>query len=89
MKRVLVIAYYWPPSGGSGVQRWVKFVKYLPSEGWEPVVFAPRGADYPIRDTSLNAEVPASVEVLRGGAVFGSPMRHTASSWVARMPVPR
>jgi len=66
MKRVLVIAYYWPPSGGSGVQRWVKFVKYLPSEGWEPVVFAPRGADYPIRDTSLNAEVPASVEVLRG-----------------------
>ena len=66
MKRVLVIAYYWPPSGGSGVQRWVKFVKYLPSEGWEPVVFAPRGADYPIRDNSLNAEVPASVEVLRG-----------------------
>ena len=66
MKRVLIIAYYWPPSGGSGVQRWVKFVKYLPAEGWEPVVFAPLGADYPSLDPSFEAEVPASVEVLRG-----------------------
>ncbi len=66
MKRVLVIAYYWPPSGGSGVQRWVKFVKYLPKEGWEPVVFAPDGADYPSLDPSFEAEVPANVEVLRG-----------------------
>ena len=66
MKRVLVIAYYWPPSGGSGVQRWVKFVKYLPDEGWEPVVWAPEGADYPSLDPSFEAEVPSSVEVLRG-----------------------
>ena len=66
MKRVLVIAYYWPPSGGSGVQRWVKFVKYLPAEGWEPVVFAPLNADYPSLDPSFEVEVPASVEVLRG-----------------------
>ena len=66
MKRVLVIAYYWPPSGGSGVQRWVKFVKYLPAEGWEPVVWAPLNADYPSLDPSLEAEVPSSVEVLRG-----------------------
>ena len=66
MKRVLVIAYYWPPSGGSGVQRWVKFVKYLPSSGWEPVVFAPENADYPSLDPSLQAEVPPQVEVLRG-----------------------
>ena len=66
MKRVLVIAYYWPPSGGSGVQRWVKFVKYLPAQGWEPVVFAPENADYPSLDPSLGEEVPASVEVLRG-----------------------
>lgn len=66
MKRVLVIAYYWPPSGGSGVQRWVKFVKYLPAEGWEPVVFAPKNADYPSLDPSFEAEVPPEVEVLRG-----------------------
>lgn len=66
MKRVLVIAYYWPPSGGSGVQRWVKFVKYLPAEGWEPVVWAPLNADYPSLDPSFESEVPAGVEVLRG-----------------------
>ncbi len=66
MKRVLVIAYYWPPSGGSGVQRWVKFCKYLPAEGWQPVVFAPENADYPSLDPSFEAEVPASVELLRG-----------------------
>lgn len=66
MRRLLVISYYWPPSGGSGVQRWVKFVKYLPSEGWEPVVFAPENADYPALDPSLAAEIPADVEVLRG-----------------------
>ena len=66
MRRVLIISYYWPPSGGSGVQRWVKFVKYLPSEGWEPIVFAPENADYPALDPSLGAEVPADVEVLRG-----------------------
>ncbi len=66
MKRVLIIAYYWPPSGGSGVQRWVKFCKYLPAEGWQPVVFAPENADYPSLDPTLESEVPASVEVLRG-----------------------
>ena len=65
MKRVLVIAYYWPPSGGSGVQRWVKFCKYLPAEGWQPVVYAPENADYPSLDPTLEAEVPASVEVIR------------------------
>ena len=66
MKRVLVIAYYWPPSGGSGVQRWVKFVKYLCAEGWEPVVWAPEHADYPSLDNTFAAEVPPQVEVLRG-----------------------
>ena len=64
MKRVLIIAYYWPPSGGSGVQRWVKFCKYLPKEGWEPVVYAPEGADYPALDPTLEREV--SCEVIRG-----------------------
>ena len=44
----------------------MKFVKYLPAEGWEPVVWAPEGADYPSLDPSFEAEVPSSVEVLRG-----------------------
>jgi hypothetical protein len=37
-EKVLIITYYWPPSGGAGVQRWLKFTKYLPSSGWIPVV---------------------------------------------------
>ena len=65
MKRVLIITYYWPPSGGSGVQRWVKFAKYLPSEGWQPVVYTPENPELTTVDTSLEAEIPASVEVLR------------------------
>lgn len=65
MKRVLVIAYYWPPSGGSGVQRWVKFCKYLPEEGWEPVVYAPLNAAYPSLDPGMGAELPDSLEVIR------------------------
>ncbi len=67
MKKVLIIAYYWPPAGGGGVQRWLKFVKYLPEYGWEPVVYAPdpKEADYPLKDESLIQEVSDQVEVIR------------------------
>ena len=65
MKRVLVITYYWPPSGGSGVQRWVKFVKYLPQEGWQPVVYAPENPEYTAIDHTLEAEIPHGTEIIR------------------------
>ena len=65
MKRVLVITYYWPPSGGSGVQRWVKFAKYLPQEGWQPVVYTPENPEYTTLDETLCAEIPPEVEILR------------------------
>jgi glycosyltransferase involved in cell wall biosynthesis len=59
MKKVLIITYYWPPSGGAGVQRWLKFAKYLPEFGWQPVILTvdPEFASYPQRDESLFAEV--------------------------------
>ena len=53
MKRVLIISYYWPPTGGSGVQRWVKFAKYLPAEGWQPVIYTPENPEQLAVDTSL------------------------------------
>ena len=53
MKRVLIITYYWPPSGGSGVQRWLKMSKYLPENGWQPVIYTADGAEYPVEDLSL------------------------------------
>jgi hypothetical protein len=64
-KKVLIITYYWPPSGGSGVQRWLKFVKYLVRAGWEPYVFTPENPAFTIQDNSLEKDVPASVEVIR------------------------
>ena len=65
MKRVLVVTYYWPPSGGSGVQRWVKFSKYLVGEGWQCVVCTPENPDLIAVDDTLGVEIPPEVEVLR------------------------
>ncbi len=65
MKRVLIISYYWPPTGGSGVQRWVKFAKYLPEEGWQPVVYTPENPEQLVVDYSLGEEIPEEVEVVR------------------------
>ena len=65
MKRVLVITYYWPPAGGSGVQRWVKFSKYLPSEGWQPVIYTPENPEMQSEDSSLGADVPPEAEIIR------------------------
>ncbi len=65
MKRVLIITYYWPPSGGSGVQRWVKFAKYLPSEGWQPVIYTPENPELTAVDKTLSAEIPPEAEIIR------------------------
>ena len=65
MKKVLVITYYWPPTGGSGVQRWVKFAKYLPAEGWEPVIYTPENPEQLVVDESLAAEVPSGIGVVK------------------------
>ena len=65
MKRVLVITYYWPPAGGSGVQRWVKFSKYLPSQGWQPVIYTPQNPDFGSIDESLLRDIPAEAEIIK------------------------
>lgn len=64
-KKVLIVCYYWPPAGGPGVQRWLKFVKYLPDFDIEPIVYTPENPNYPIVDPSMMAEVPSSVTVLK------------------------
>jgi len=65
MKRLLIITYYWPPSGGSGVQRWLKFVKYLRQSGWEPVIYTPENPELPEADASLEKDIPEGVEIIR------------------------
>ena len=54
LKNILVISYYWPPSGGPGVQRVLKFSKYLKKLGWEPIVLTAKDGDFPVKDHSLN-----------------------------------
>ena len=64
-KKILIISYYWPPSGGPGVQRWLKFVKYLPEFNISPVLFVPENANYPINDNSLISEVSNDLEIIK------------------------
>lgn len=64
-KEVLIISYYWPPAGGPGVQRWLKFVKYLPEFGIQPIVYIPENPTYPIVDEKLLSEVSDKVVILK------------------------
>ena len=64
-RKVLIITYYWPPSGGAGVQRWLKFVKYLRDFGWEPIIYTPENPEYPANDNSLAKDIPEGIEILK------------------------
>jgi glycosyltransferase involved in cell wall biosynthesis len=64
LKKVLIITYYWPPSGGAGVQRWLKFTKYLREFGWEPVIYTPSNGEIPVVDNSLIKDIPNGITVL-------------------------
>ena len=65
MKKVLIITYYWPPSGGIGVQRCLKFAKYLRDFGWEPVVYAPKSAQYLYFDETNIKDIPRNITILK------------------------
>lgn len=64
-KKILIITYYWPPAGGPGVQRWLKFAKYLPDFGWKPVIYTPENPNYPLMDETLMKDVPENIEIVR------------------------
>lgn len=90
MKKVLIIAYYWPPAGGPGVQRWLKFVKYLRDFNVEPVLYIPENPSYPIRDEDLVQEVPDDIQILKKpifepyslAGIFGRRETQTISSGI-------
>ncbi len=65
MKKILIITYYWIPSGGAGVQRWVKFTKYLRHFGYEPVIYTPENPEYPSFDDSFSKDIPEDIEILK------------------------
>ncbi len=64
-KKALIITYYWPPAGGPGVQRWLKFIKYLPQFNIEPIVYIPENPNYPLIDKSLISEVSDSLTIIK------------------------
>ena len=65
MKKILIITYYWPPAGGPGVQRWLKFTKYLPEFGYQPHVYIPENPSYPILDESLAKDINPKVKIVK------------------------
>ena len=65
MKKFLLITYYWPPSGGAGVIRWVKHCKYIGEFGWEPIIYTPENPHFPVLDDSMMGEVDSKFEVLK------------------------
>ncbi|MCQ0112199.1 Glycosyltransferase involved in cell wall bisynthesis [Zhouia amylolytica] len=65
MKKVLIITYYWPPAGGPGVQRWLKFVKYLRSFDIDPIVYIPENPNYPVKDPAFLKEVPEDITIIK------------------------
>lgn len=64
-KKLLIITYYFPPAGGPGVQRWLKFVKYLPEFGVQPIVYIPENPTYPIIDEGLRSQISDKVIILK------------------------
>lgn len=64
-KKILIVSYYWPPSGGPGVQRWLKFAKYLPEFGFEPIIYTPENPSYPLEDKSLEKEIPKGITIVK------------------------
>ncbi len=65
LKKALIITYYWPPTAGAGVQRWLKFTKYFRGLGIEPIIYTPQNPDFPIMDESLLQDVLPHLNVLK------------------------
>jgi len=63
MKKVLIVTYYWPPAGGPGVQRVLKFAKYLPDYGWQPIILTVKNGVYPALDSSLISDIDQNTKV--------------------------
>lgn len=65
MKKVLIITYYWPPAGGAGVQRVLKFAKYLPQFGWQPIILTVENPDCPVIDETLLNDIPEACKIYK------------------------
>lgn len=92
MQKVLIITYYWTPAGGPGVQRWLKFVKYLRDFNVEPIVYVPENPDYPLTDPSFLEEIPKDLKIHKhrivepyrwAGSLFGKKTKLISSGIIS------
>lgn len=88
MKKVLVITYFFPPAGGVGVQRVLKFVKYLPHFGWQPTVLTVRKPDYRLFDSELLQDVPSQTKVIHSSTIEPSKIYNFLAGLVERTRAP-
>ena len=65
MKKILVISYYWPPNSGSGVQRWLKFSKFLPLFNWQPIIITPSNPYSELSDSKLEKNISNNIQVVK------------------------
>ena len=65
MKKVLILTYYWPSAGGSGVQRWLNFSNYLTELGWDITVMVPKNPSYPLIDNTMASSINPLVKVVK------------------------
>lgn len=65
MKNALLITYYWPPAGGPGVHRWLRFSKFFSQYGWNLTVYCPENAEWPVIDNDLNHQVDINLNIIR------------------------
>ena len=88
MKKALIITYYWPPAGGPGVQRVLKFAKYLPEYGWEPIILTVKNGEYPALDETLINEVSPEIKVFHSEAKGPFALYRRFSGDTNKQPVP-
>ncbi len=84
MRRLLVVAYFFPPVGGIGVERTLKHVEHLPAFGWQPVVVAAANSGYRIVNPDSIARIPAGTEVHRAGSLEPAHLRRALASLMGR-----
>jgi len=89
MKKVLFISYYWPPAGGPGSQRAVKFAKYLPTFDWQPLIFTVKNGEYPYTDLSLENDIPTDLKIYKSSSIepFHLFKKLSGMDSAARLPV--
>jgi glycosyltransferase involved in cell wall biosynthesis len=85
VKRILIISYFFPPMGGVGVQRVLKFVKYLPAFGWQPAVLTLKNPDFEIFDRELAEQIPVQTSIIRTHAIEPSKLHHRLVSLVNKL----